>query len=175
MAITIDDIYDKEFALKGGGYDRDDVDQFLDEICDEMTNMQEKISSLENDLAKAQEQLRAANESVKPIAQPVPREPEIAPVAKTSATLESILLNAQQLANDAVAKAQADAEKIVNDAKEKAGQIVDDAQEEKETIEKSLTSMKASASEYRSSFLALLKKHQELLDEDSDLFQESHS
>ena len=40
MALTIDDILDKEFALKGGGYDRDDVDQFLDEICDEMTNMQ---------------------------------------------------------------------------------------------------------------------------------------
>ena len=36
MALTIDDIYDKEFALKGGGYDRNDVDQFLDEICDEM-------------------------------------------------------------------------------------------------------------------------------------------
>ena len=41
MALTIDDIYDKEFALKGGGYDRNDVDQFLDEICDEMANMLE--------------------------------------------------------------------------------------------------------------------------------------
>ena len=27
MALTIDDIYDKEFALKGGGYDRNDVDR----------------------------------------------------------------------------------------------------------------------------------------------------
>ena len=59
MAITIDDIYDKEFALKGGGYDRDDVDQFLDEICDEMTNMQEKITSLESDLQKAQDEHEA--------------------------------------------------------------------------------------------------------------------
>ena len=53
MALTIDDIYDKEFALKGGGYDRNDVDQFLDEICDEMTNMQERIDQLESDLSKA--------------------------------------------------------------------------------------------------------------------------
>ena len=66
MAITIDDIYDKEFALKGGGYDRDDVDQFLDEICDEMTNMQEKITSLESDLQKAQDELKAAREAVGP-------------------------------------------------------------------------------------------------------------
>ena len=66
MAITIDDIYDKEFALKGGGYDRDDVDQFLDEICDEMTSMQEKIAALESDLQKAQDELKTAREAVKP-------------------------------------------------------------------------------------------------------------
>ena len=88
MAITIDDIYDKEFALKGGGYDRDDVDQFLDEICDEMTNMQEKITSLESDLQKAQDELKAAREAVKPapVAQAQPVE---TPIAKTSSTLES--------------------------------------------------------------------------------------
>ena len=60
MALTIDDIYDKEFALKGGGYDRNDVDQFLDEICDEMTNMQERIDQLESDLSKARAEALAA-------------------------------------------------------------------------------------------------------------------
>ena len=101
MAITIDDIYDKEFALKGGGYDRDDVDQFLDEICDEMTNMQEKITSLESDLQKAQDELKAAREAVKPapVAQAQPVE---TPIAKTSSTLESILLSAQRLADEEV-------------------------------------------------------------------------
>lgn len=170
MAITIDDIYDKEFALKGGGYDRDDVDQFLDQICDEMTNMQEKMTGLESDLAKAQEQLKAAQESVKPIAQPVQPMQEAAPVAKTSATLESILLSAQRLADEEVEKAKAKAEAIVKEAEDKAGQIVDDAQEEKETITKSLSTMKNAAAAYRTSFMELLKKHQELLNEDSDLF-----
>ena len=67
MALTIDDIYDKEFALKGGGYDRNDVDQFLDEICDEMTNMQERIDQLESELSKARaeaDQLIAENRIV---------------------------------------------------------------------------------------------------------------
>ena len=58
MALTIDDILDKEFALKGGGYDRDDVDQFLDEICDEMTNMQNYIADLESKLNNAEEALQ---------------------------------------------------------------------------------------------------------------------
>ena len=98
MALTIDDIYDKEFALKGGGYDRNDVDQFLDEICDEMTNMQERIDQLESELSKARAEAEAARESVKPAPQPVAKaEPA---VAKTSQTLESILLSAQRLADD---------------------------------------------------------------------------
>ena len=58
MALTIDDILDKEFALKGGGYDRDDVDQFLDEICDEMTNLQNSIADLESKLSNAEAALQ---------------------------------------------------------------------------------------------------------------------
>ena len=97
MALTIDDIYDKEFALKGGGYDRNDVDQFLDEICDEMTNMQERIDQLESESSKARAEAEAARESVKPAPQPVAKaEPA---VARTSETLESILLSAQRLAD----------------------------------------------------------------------------
>ena len=79
MALTIDDIYDKEFALKGGGYDRNDVDQFLDEICDEMTNMQERIDQLESDLSKARAEAEAARQAVKPAPQPVAKaEPAVA-------------------------------------------------------------------------------------------------
>ncbi|MDD3335377.1 MAG: DivIVA domain-containing protein [Eubacteriales bacterium] len=172
MALTIDDIYDKEFALKGGGYDRDDVDQFLDEICDEMTNMQERTASLEQELAKAQTELRAAKEAVQPIAAPVVAQPvETAPpvVVKTSETLESILLNAQKLSDEALENAQRKADNLVKQAEEKASKLVDDAQEEKETLEKSLASMKDAARTYRKDFLDLLKKYQGLMEEDSEL------
>ena len=132
MAITIDDIYDKEFALKGGGYDRDDVDQFLDEICDEMTSMQEKIAALESDLQKAQDELKTAREAVKPApvvqAQPAAEE---TPIAKTSSTLESILLSAQRLADEEVDKAKEKAAQIIKDAEDQASRLVDDAQEER--------------------------------------------
>ena len=109
MALTIDDIYDKEFALKGGGYDRNDVDQFLDEICDEMANMLEHIEKLEKDLQKAQmeaEAAKAAAEKAAPVV--VQREP----VARTSETLEGILLSAQRLADEAVENAKAKGKKI---------------------------------------------------------------
>lgn len=172
MALTIDDIYDKEFALKGGGYDRDDVDQFLDEICDEMISMQERMTAMEGDLIKAQQELKAEREAVKPVPQPVEKEEAAAPVAKTSETLESILLSAQRLSDEAIETAKKKAAEIVKEAEEKASQIVDDAQEEKQTIEKGLATMKAAASDYRQSFIQLIKKHQDMLDEGSELFEE---
>ena len=165
MAITIDDVYDKDFALKGGGYDRDDVDQFLDEICDEMTNMQEKITSLESDLQKAQDELKAAREAVKPapVAQAQPVE---TPIAKTSSTLESILLSAQRLADEEVEKAKEKAAQIIKDAEDQASRLVDDAQEEKEALTKNMDSLRTAAADYRKSFQELLKKYQDMLDSD---------
>ena len=52
MAITVTDIEQKEFTYKGAGYDPYDVDQYLDQICDEMVAMQDRIDRLEADLAK---------------------------------------------------------------------------------------------------------------------------
>ena len=46
MAITVSDIEQKEFAYKGQGYDPYDVDQYLDQICDEMVSLQERVDQL---------------------------------------------------------------------------------------------------------------------------------
>ncbi|MEG2252257.1 MAG: DivIVA domain-containing protein [Clostridia bacterium] len=170
MALTIDDIYDKEFALKGGGYDRNDVDQFLDEICDEMTNMQERISTLEAELQQAKLAAQASAEAVRPMPQPVEKA-ETAPVGKASETLESILLSAQRLADDAVETAKRRAEDIVKQAEDQASHIVDDAQEEKNTLDKELGALKTAASEYRENFIALLNHHKQMLEDDHPLVQ----
>ena len=174
MAITIDDIYDKEFALKGGGYDRDDVDQFLDEICDEMVRMQDEMHALQLELGKAKEALAQAEIAAVPVAPEVVRTVE-QPVAedqvkKASSTLESILRNAQTLADEEVENARKKAEEMLQQAQAEAAQIVDDARAEKDVISGSLDTMRAAASEYRTNFLNLLKKSQELLEGDASLF-----
>lgn len=165
MALTIDDIYDKEFALKGGGYDRDDVDQFLDEICDEMTNMQEHIDTLEAQLKQAQADAQAVRESVKPAPQPVEKSAE--PISHTSATLEGILLSAQKLADEAVENAKSKADTIVKEAQEKASQIVDDAQQEKETLSAQLDSLRQNASDCKQGLLNLVNKYKDMLEKDN--------
>lgn len=174
MALTIDDILDKEFAIKGGGYDRDDVDQFLDEICDEMTNMQNYIADLEGKLNRAEEALQQAQTEA--VAAPVVQE---APVQQAEpnlgATLESMFRRAGLVADDTVKEAEEKAQGIIKEAEEKATQILDDAQEERETIRKSLSDMKAAAGTYRRSFLEMLDKHREALESTTGIFDEEEA
>ena len=170
MALTIDDILDKEFAVKGGGYDRDDVDQFLDEICDEMTNMQNYIADLEGKLNRAEEALQQAQTEA--VAAPVQEAPVQQAEPNLGATLESMFRRAGLVADDTVKEAEAKAEGIIKEAEEKASQILDDAQEERETIRKSLSDLKAAAGTYRRSFLEMLDKHREALNATEGIFDE---
>lgn len=164
MALTIDDIYDKEFALKGGGYDRNDVDQFLDEICDEMTNMLEHIEKLESDLKQAQMEVEAAKAAVQTAQAAAPVVVKSEPVARTSETLEGILLSAQRLADEAVANAKSKAEDIVKEAQEKAEKIVDDAKAEKDTLGSELNTLRKTVTEYKAGFLTMLDKYKKMLE-----------
>ncbi len=168
MGLTIDDICDKEFARAGSGYDCNDVDQFLDQICDEIASMQENISKLEAELQQAR---AAAAEAARTAAQPVFEKPA-APVAQTSQTLEGILLSAQRLADEAVENAQNRAAGIVKEAEDKASKIVDDAQEERTALTQELEGLRRNASDYKKSFLALLDKHRSVIEDGSDIFSE---
>jgi len=166
MALTIDDIYDKEFALKGAGYDRNDVDQFLDQICDEMANMLDHIEKLEKDLKQAQMEAEAAKAAAQKAA-PVVVQQE--PIARTSETLEGILISAQRLADEAVEKAKAKAEDILKEAEKKAGEIVDEARTEKETLSAQMDGMRKGVADYKKSFQALIEKYKTMLDKDDFL------
>lgn len=172
MALTIDDILDKEFGLKGGGYDRDDVDQFLDEICDEMTNLQNSINELQQKLANTEAALQQAQEE----AAAAPAQEQAAPEQPNlGATLESMFRRAGMVADDTVKEAEEKATGIVKEAEEKASQILDEAIEERETIRKSLGDLKASAAAYRQSYLEMLEKHRQALEETNGIFAEEEA
>ena len=53
MPITVAMIEEKEFKTKMRGYDPVEVDEFLDDICDEMVAMQDEIATLNQRLAQA--------------------------------------------------------------------------------------------------------------------------
>jgi cell division initiation protein len=166
MGITVSDIERKEFAYKGAGYDPYDVDQYLDQICDEMVAMQDRIAQLEKELEDANRAVEMAKHAAK-TPQPVPyAAPPVqpSPVAKTSETLESILLNAQKLADDAVETANRKAEETIGKAKLEAAEITDGARADKERIEAEYASMRESAQAFKEKFQKILEEHKSLLD-----------
>ena len=168
MAITVQDIEQKEFIYKGAGYDPYDVDQYLDQICEEMIAMQSRVDELEAQLKQAQTELDAERTSVKPIPQDVVKAVE-KPVAKASETLENILLAAQRIGDEAVEDARKRAEGILTEAKEKASALLDTAQKERGSLQKEIETLKGSSASYKKRLKDILEEYRKLIDRDDDL------
>ncbi len=168
MAITVADIEQKEFAYKGAGYDPYDVDQYLDQICDEMIAMQERITQMEEALTKARREAEVAVNAVQPV-QPVVK-PAEETLGKTTQTLETILINAQRLADGAVEDAKRRADDIVKAAQDKADSLVKDASGEKEALEAAYKNLRASAADFRKNILTMIEDQKELLESNDLLF-----
>lgn len=164
MAITVTDIEQKEFVYKGQGYDPYDVDTYLDQICDEMIALEDRVKQLEGELAKARQDAENAAKAVLPVKPDVVRAEPAAGVEQTSAVMQSILVNAQKLADTAVADARREAAEIVKAAQDKAEGLVGNAKEERALLEKGMASMQTAAQEFRGKFMALLDEQKALLE-----------
>ena len=89
--ITIDAIESKEFAIRKNGYDQDEVDSFLDDICDEMERQLGTINKLQQQLREAQ------TAAARPV--PVPAAASVSP--QSEAAFREILEMAQKVKAEA--------------------------------------------------------------------------
>ncbi|MCR4887272.1 MAG: DivIVA domain-containing protein [Clostridiales bacterium] len=189
MAITIAMIEEKEFKTKMRGYDPVEVDEFLDEICDEMAAMQEEIATLNQRLGQSGGGRPAAYAPIpaaapgaiptpvpaplaveKPMQKPVEAKEESAKEKEASESAQKLLLKAQKVYDDTVQDAKDEAEKILAEAKEKADAAIGSLAEEKESLESEVEMLRASARDYRERFLNLLRDQQHVLKAEKELF-----
>ncbi len=162
MQITIETIESKEFKIKPRGYDQQEVDEFLDAICDEMAAMQDQIQSLQQQLMSAQAKRPAA---------PAPAPRPAAPVTPDATNaLQEILEMAQKVKAETIAAAEKQAEDIVAKAQEQADAQLSNLQNERDSLSHQVTELKAAAAEYRARFEALLQAQQEAMEKAADLF-----
>ena len=156
MPITVPMIEEKEFKTKVRGYDPVEVDEFLDEICDEMIVMQEEISNLQARLAQASRNLAYTQ-------QPAPQRPT--PAADASESAQKLIANAQRLADETVAQAKQEAEDILSKAKSQAADLETTAlSQEREALEQQIADLKAAARAYRDKLLRLMEDQRAALD-----------
>ena len=231
MALTVQMIESKEFSRAAMGYNRKEVDEFLDEICDEMDRLHEEIAGLQMRLSKAGqtqvfktppaavpaasasapafvpapidvvEEKEEDGEDEAPVQRPEPvrrdtrpapriqreevkeepvKQAEPAPVtvdaanilAKAQVIYDQTVSEAKKLSDEKVAAAQTEADRIIREAKDSLVSQNQRLSEEKARLEKSIETLKSSASDYRARLQALLTGQQKALDDAADLFDE---
>ena len=147
MPITVPMIEEKEFKTKVRGYDPVEVDEFLDEICDEMIVMQEEIARLQAQLAQTKRDLAYV--------QPAPQRPAPtpAPVQDVSESAQKLMANAQRLYDETVAQAREEAAAIIANAQ---NSVSSELTEEKAALEQQVSDLHANAKAYRDKIIGLM-------------------
>ena len=104
MKITPLDIQQMVFKVNFRGYDKEEVNRFLEELA-------QTVESLNRDHAVQQEKL-------------IFLEQQLAELKRTETTLSNTLLSAQSLADDVKRNAQREADLVIKEAELKAGELI---------------------------------------------------
>ena len=153
--ITADMIADKEFTIESRGYNKDEVDTFLDLICEEMDRLNNEIQDLRQKTTIVRQSAPAQEASVS-------REDE--------SKFREILEMAATVKEETIRKAKEDAEAIRLKAETEANERLNGLAEEREDLEKEVAALRETALEYRRNFEELLHAQQEALEKATGLF-----
>ena len=186
MAITVRDIRSKQFTSQRNGYNKDEVDDFLDELADQL----EEIINENLSLAKQLKERPVVESEPVVIEKPVEvvrrEEPknEVAPVTQADSaydepsyfknletTLRETLINAQRIADETVAEARKKSKQMVASAEEQANAMLASAKVDTEAAKKEADEIRKAASDYRARFMQLVEDQVHILKSDELLFE----
>ena len=138
MAITPEDLITKSFKIvtEEAGYDRNEVDDFLDELVVELRALYSERDALERQV----EQL-SANAPDSPAAAVAPAQSSAAPAAAPQ-DAAALLAMAQKVHDDYVAQGEKAKAELIEEAERKADAMVSEAQQQREEVLSRLTDEK---------------------------------
>ena len=193
MAISVRDIQEKEFGTQAsGGYNIEQVDDFLDEVSEQLAalvrenlELNKQIKTLEGDVKAARQAAEAAEAKTPDYnekgyfanLQNAMRESLIGAQRIADETLEEANRKAQKTVSDAQvqadqitvsAKEKADA--LVNNAQQQADQLTADAQGRLDLLEKKYEALKTAAANYKAEFSRIIDQQTAALRESNGLF-----
>ena len=154
--ITVEDITSKQFSFVNRGYNQKEVDDFLDDICDELERMENEII----DLRQKTSVVRTAPQENTGVS------------SENEQSFREVLAMAVQVKDETLRKAREDAEAIRAKAETEATERLDGLAEERKSLEQEVAALRKTAADYRAQFEALLQAQQDALDKATDLFEE---
>ena len=193
MAISVRDIQEKEFGTQAtGGYNIEQVDDFLDEISEQMAALVRENLELNRQIKTLEAEVQAARVATEAAEAKTPDYNEKSYFQNLQNAMRESLIGAQRIADETleeanrkaqktVSDAQAQADQITRSAREKADQLVGKAQQEAdelaadakgrvETLEARYEALKASAATFKADFTRILDQQAAALRESNGLF-----
>lgn len=184
--ITVKDIREKEFTKQKHGYHEDEVDEFLDEIADQL----EMLIRENRTLSQQIDDLKAATAYEPPVMQRTYAPPQPAPeptfhheprhgevvgdepsyFKNLETTLRETLISAQRIADETVADARKKAKQLVASAEDQSASILSAAKLEVEAAKAKNDEIHKAAEDYRTRFVRLVQEQMHLIKEDDTLF-----
>ena len=147
MAITLDTIVNKVFKVVKNGYDNNEVEQFLDEILEEMENREAQTNQLKEQVAALTKELEAARNAA-PVRPAAPVQAKQSEARHSTESFELVLTKAKGAYEEIVAAADARAEEILSKANAEAASIRTDAEAQIADLTEKLTTLRKQTAEY---------------------------
>ncbi|MBP1550316.1 MAG: DivIVA domain-containing protein [Oscillospiraceae bacterium] len=139
--LSVKDINNKRFEQARPGYKPEEVDDFLREIANQITQYQKDKEETEKKMAVLVESIREYK--------------------KDEDALKDALIGAQKQGRAVIAEAQEQADRIIADAKAKADEIIGSTRVQLEKEKRCLVKMKQEVSDFKAELLNMYKKHLE--------------
>lgn len=170
MAISVKNIKEKDFTSQKHGYSIEEVDDFLDEIADQVSELIKENMGLKQCLEEA----KAAPAPETVVIEKESAKPELDDQGyfrNLENAMRDALINAQRIAEETTKKAEQEAAGTVEAARLEAQNITAEAQKEVEACRAEAQSLRDAAAKYRADFRKLvedqinvLKTRESLLD-----------
>ncbi len=152
MKITPIDIQQMVFQVKFRGYDRDEVNRFLEELALTVENLNRENSALREKLTATEQQ--------------------VTDLRRTETTLSNTLVSAQTLAEDVKRSAQRESDLIVKEAELKASEIIRQARVSLSDMQRGLADHQKQRLMMVERFRSTLRSFERMLEvEESDAYQ----
>ncbi|MCK5010025.1 MAG: DivIVA domain-containing protein [Deltaproteobacteria bacterium] len=154
MKLTPLDIQQQKFEVKWRGYDRQEVETFLEMVSEDVESLLKEHNELRDVLQKYEVQLADFRENERAIQQTI---------MTTQKVSDDLKRNAQREAELIISEAKVEAEKISNDAKTQAEKILGNSREEIENKRSEINDLRNRKLECELSFKNMLESQLRLL------------
>ena len=142
MAISVKDIQEKEFSTVSNGYDMEQVDDFLDELAEQLGTLIRENLALNGQITELQASLSEAQAANAEMEKKLPDYNEEAYFKNLESAMRESLIGAQRIADETVTEASKKAQQTIDDANAQAEKTVAEANAQ---AEKTVADAEASA------------------------------